>query len=71
MTHFENAIVQLCNHNDDFKRWIADAKAHEADFDKLEEIATDYEELFKELQKINQHLDGLLQLIDQMKEVRL
>lgn len=71
MTHFENAIMQLCNHNDDFKRWIADAKAHEADFDKLEEIATDYEELFKEFQKISQHLDGLLQLIDQMQEVRL
>jgi len=71
MTHFENAIMQLCNHNDDFKTWIADAKAHEADFDKLEEIATDYEELFKEFQKISQHLDGLLQLIDQMQEVRL
>jgi hypothetical protein len=63
--------MQLCNHNDDFKRWIADAKDFEADFDKLEEIATDYEELFKEFQKISQHLDGLLQLIDQMQEVRL
>ena len=71
MTHYENAIMQFCNHNDDFKRWIADAKAHEADFDKLEEIATDYDELFREFQKISQHLDGLLQLVDQIKEVRL
>jgi len=71
MTHFENAIMQLCNHNDDFKTWLADAEAHEADFDKLKEIATDYDELFREFQKISQHLDRLLQLIDQMKEVRL
>ena len=71
MTHYENAIMQFCNHNDDFKRWIADAKAHEADFDKLEEIATDYDELFREFQKISQHLDRLLQLVDQIKEVRL
>tara|TARA_S200002703_G_scaffold159722_1_gene174308 strand:- start:43 stop:258 length:216 start_codon:yes stop_codon:yes gene_type:complete len=71
MTHFDNALNQFVNHNEDFKRWLADAKDFEADFDKLEEIATDYEELFKELQRIGQHLDGLLQLIDQMKEVRL
>lgn len=71
MTYYDHALIQFNNHNDDFKRWLADAEAHEADFDKLKEIASDYEELFKELQKLNQHLDGLLQLIDQMKEVRL
>jgi hypothetical protein len=71
MTYHDHALIQFNNHNDDFKRWLADAEAHEADFDKLKEIATDYEDLFKELQKLNQHLDGLLQLIDQMKEVRL
>ena len=71
MTYHDHALIQFNNHNDDFKRWLADAEAHEADFDKLKEIATDYEELFKEFQKLNQHLDGLLQLIDQMKEVRL
>lgn len=71
MTHFDNALAQFVNHNEDFKAWLADAKDFDADFDKLEEIATDYEELFKELQRIGQHLDGLLQLVDQMKEVRL